>query len=145
LRFDLFALRDELRAAVIAGEAPQNKWFEYLDTTITKSIDNIQHLNIWEIGGLVLNHGHDESLVQAYLRLLDALAEPGNERLAQIYGRLVGLNATFLAGRHRVTVATVLGLAGMATRTAKVIDRCRKRIELVLSGAPETSTLLRYC
>lgn len=144
LRFDLFALRDELRAAAITGEAPLNQWFEYLDTTLTKSIDNIESLNLWEAMALLIAHGRDASIQRAYDRLLAALRQPENRKLAEIHGKLVSVHGQFLASRHRGPMVTIVGLAKLAVSTDRLIDRCRDRIERILASAPETSTLLRY-
>jgi len=144
LRFDLFALRDELRRAAILGEAPLNQWFEYLDTTITKTIDNIESLNFWEISTLMVAHGSDKSILKAYDRLVSELQRQENWKLAEIYSNFINLNVKFLVRRHRGPVVTFTALAKIVVRADNLIDRCSDLVRRVLASAPETSTLLRY-
>lgn len=108
MRFKLFALRDELRLAAIQGQAPYGRWFEYLDTTITKFIDNLQDINVWEISAFGLSHLGDESIALAWQDLEAALAKDENRKLAEIYEKTTNCVLNFLVLRHKTTVGISL-------------------------------------
>lgn len=133
-RFDLFALRDELRAAVIAGKVPKDNWFEYLDTTITKAIDHIDGANMYEMFALVVGHLHDREILEAYSKFLVTIQEERNAELLRIYSKYIALHVRFLGKRHRAVKKLFLQT-----------DRSLKAVKRVLTSSPERSTLLRYC
>lgn len=136
LRFQLFALRDELRLAVINGEAPDNKWFEYLDTTLTKAIDHIQEINLWEALALLSIYKKDKSVLHAQAGLLSALQERENEKISEVYYKLLKTLAGFIMERHAILKAFVVG--------SVIIARTVNKLAKVVTTAPETSTLLEY-
>lgn len=139
-RFKLFALRDKLRNAAIAGEVPENKWFEYLDTTITKSIDNLSGLTVWEVGGLFAAYRHDESVLRAQSALFKALAQEENHDLGLIYGELVYRIGEVLFLRHLCTRYMMYAVVFAASRTQGL----KKKFAQIVTVAPETSTLTQY-
>lgn len=139
-RFKLFALRDELRDGVINGTLPENKWFEYLDTTITKAIDLLPTITAWEALGLVLRYKDDSAVQHAQLTLIEALGEDENKGLANIYAKFVICIAEFLFRRH-------LGIRFGMTALVQVVGRARglkNKVAEIVTVAPETSTLNQY-
>jgi hypothetical protein len=139
-RFKLFALRDKLREAAIAGEAPENKWFEYLDTTITKSIDMLPRLTVWEVLGLVVAYREDESVIHAQTTLFQALGLEENRKLAEIYGELVVRIGEVLFRRHLATRYMMYAVVFVVRRA----QGFKKRAAEIVTVAPETSTLMQY-
>lgn len=139
-RFKLFALRDELRDGVIDGSLPDNKWFEYLDTTITKAIDLLPTITAWEALGLVLRYKNDSAVQHAQLMLIEALGKDENKGLATIYAKFVMCIAEVLFRRH-------LGIRFSMTALIQVVGRARglkKKVAEIVTVAPETSTLNQY-
>jgi len=139
-RFKLFALRDELRDGVINGTLPENRWFEYLDTSITKAIDLLPTIAVWEVFGLVLRYKNDSTVRHAQLTLIDALSEDENQGLSDIYAKFVVCIAELLFQRH-------LGIRVGMTAVVHVVGRTRglkKRFAEIVTVAPETSTLNQY-
>lgn len=139
-RFKLFALRDELRMAAIENTVPQNKWFEYLDTTLTKAIDKLPRFTAWEALALYVSHRRDPSISKALRYLDEALEQSENRRLAHFYNMFVLCLIEFLFERHIATSYTMLAIAQVASRVMTLRDR----LVTILTAAPETSTLQQY-
>lgn len=139
-RFKLFALRDELRMAAIEEAIPQNRWFEYLDTTLTKAIDKLPRFTAWEALALYVNHRHDLSISEAVRCLDEALEQSENSGLAEFYDKFVLCLVEFLFERHIVTSHTMLAIANVASGVLTIRDRLVR----ILTAAPETSTLQQY-
>jgi hypothetical protein len=139
-RFKLFELRDELRMAAIDETIPQNQWFEYLDTTLTKAIDKLPRFTAWEAFALYVSHRHDPGLIAAVRHLDEALRQPENEGLQRFYNKFVFRLIEFLFERHIITSYTMLGVANVGIGVLTLRDRLVK----ILTAAPETSTLQEY-
>ena len=140
MRFKLFALRDELRAGVIAETLPENKWFEYLDTSITKAIDLLPTITAWETVALVLRYQNDPEVQHAQTTLLTALSEEENEKLNEIYINFVLCIVEILFRRHVGIRYGMKGLAKIVVSTRGFIKTAAK----IITVAPETSTLTQY-
>ncbi len=140
VRFKLFALRDELRSAAVSGDVPKNRWFDYLDTSITKSIDVLPHLNVWEALALMYSYANDESVLDAQLELGKALEQEENQGLKKIYGMYLRYMVDLLVDRHKTSGSVVMGLAQMMGRVLNLTQK----LAAILTSAPETSTLLKY-
>jgi len=95
MRFKLFALRDELRRGIIEESVPHNQWTEYLDTTLTKTIDALQEINVWEALALVASYRNDSLILQPQKNLEAALKQKENAKTKQIYDKYVLLSRTF--------------------------------------------------
>lgn len=140
-RFKLFALRDELRETAIKGETEENQWFEYLDTTITKAIDELASVSLWEAFVLILMNRHNKTIAEAQIKLFEALAQEENQKLAEIYRKFVWCLGTFLFDRHLAVRLTVF--AGLYTLES--VKKERDRLVKTITTSPQTSTLLKYC
>lgn len=139
-RFRLFALRDELRRGGFSGAAPQNKWFEYLDTTITKAIDVLPHINAWEALALLAAYAKDKSVWAAHIELSEALEQPENHALSEVYDKYLDCIVDLLAERHRTSGRVLVTTARAVGRMAHL----KNRLAEIITIAPETSTLLNY-
>ncbi len=140
MRFKLFALRDELREGVISGTTPENNWFEYLDTSITKAIDLLPTITVWEALALVLRYRNDEEVQRAQMTLFEALSREENKKLAEIYGEFVVCIVEVLFRRH-------IGIRYGMTAAAKIVvsaKEFKKKAAQIVTVAPETSTLSHY-
>jgi hypothetical protein len=139
-RFGFFALRDELRLAAIDGEVPHNRWFDYLDTSITKAIDALPHINAWEALALLYNHSDDESIIRAQQELYEALAREENQGLKKIYTNYLICILELLVERHRTLGRVAFNVVRMRGRVVNLKDKLAK----IFTVAPETSTLLEH-
>lgn len=137
-RFKLFALRDKLRHAAICGDVPYNRWFAYLDTSLTKSIDVLPQISVWEALALVYSYRNNKSLLKAQLELLAALAQEENRQLAEVYKEYLVCLTTLLVKRHRAAGYTAMALA----RVVGGVTNLKGRLAAIFTIAPETSTLL---
>jgi hypothetical protein len=142
-QFRLFKLRDDLRAAVTSGDVHPANWvFEYLDSSITRSIDALPGLHIWRVLGLMVTHRPDRVAIAARQdNLRRELAKDKNRILAQMYMRYVGEMGLFLIRRH----STFQWCAKTAIRCLNVgryVKHFWQNVREFLTEAPETSTLL---
>jgi hypothetical protein len=140
MRFKLFAVRDELREGVINGVIPENKWFEYLDTSITKAIDLLPTITAWEVLGLGWRYKNDPEILQAQVALFEALGKEENEKLAETYGKFLGCIVELLFRRH---VAIRYGMTGIVLGVKRA-QEFKKNSAQIITVAPETSTLIHY-
>jgi hypothetical protein len=140
MRFKFFALRDELREGVIDGSLPENKWFEYLDTSITKAIDLLPTITAWEALALVLRYRNDPQVEQAQIALLSAFSEEENQNLAMIYGKFVAHIVEILIRRHIGIRYGMMGLAKIVVGARGFKEKAAK----IITVAPETSTFRHY-
>jgi len=99
-RFELFAFRDELRLALIKGEANPSRWFDYLDTTLTKSIDCLDDINLWESLALIAVYSKNTAIKAAIEKQHAALSDPANHRLVELQSQYTACLASFLTERH---------------------------------------------
>ncbi|HEX7723891.1 MAG TPA: hypothetical protein VF397_17140 [Pyrinomonadaceae bacterium] len=140
MRFKFFALRDELRDGVVTGTLPENKWFEYLDTSITKAIDLLPTITAWETVALVLRYKNDPTVQHAQTTLLAALSEQENQKLNEVYIKFVLCIVEVLFRRHVGIRYGMKGLAKVVVSTRGFVRTAAKMITV----APETSTLTQY-
>jgi hypothetical protein len=140
MRFKFFALRDELREGVIDGSLPENKWFEYLDTSITKAIDLLPTITAWEALALVLRYRNDPDVQQAQLALLTAFSQDENQKLARIYSTFVSHLVELLFRRH---IGIRFGMMGLA-KTVVSARGFKEKAAKIITVAPETSTFTHY-
>lgn len=140
-RFKLFKIRDELRRNAIRGQLETNKWFDYLDTSLTKTIDQLPKLTIWQAFILFVHYKDDEQILNAERELMKALDEEGNEKLSELYSNYLLSVAEFIFTRHR---SMRLSFKVLAKATGGLM-KLKNEMAKIISAAPETSTLLKYC
>jgi hypothetical protein len=141
-QYALFAIRDDLRERAMENPKIAANWvFQYLDSTIAKSISLLPALSIWQIFGLFMTHRGDNSVEQLRAKLEFEYKKPQNQEFKKIEERLIETIGEFLIGRH--ILALVLSVSALVLPIALVqtIQRIRRRsLELVVES-PETSTL----
>ena len=135
-RFGFFAIRDDLRRLGRDGSVPQDRWFAYMDTTLTRSTVAIERIHLWN--------------AIAYMRVCDfrkiERAEKNRARamkklpaLADIHSRYGECVKNLIRERHKL-LWQVLDVVGRGIFT---VARARARMLQVTNG-PETSALLEY-
>jgi hypothetical protein len=147
-RYQLFALRDALRSQMASGEIEDDPWFDYLDSTITKTIGYLHRINIWEGAALYLTHRNDPLLRAASNELLQVLREPQKEAFATLYQDYVVTVARFLVNRHYVITGIFRESGRLSLDTLGMIPKVwqiKEDLAKLVSVAPETSTLIHYC
>jgi len=140
-RFRLYALRDDLRECVMDGRISANNWvFQYLDSSIAKTIDFLGNLTLWTAVANVEKHRHDERLARASFHLENELKKTENECLSGVRDGYVESLMTFFKERHptmellswNVFVVMVIGA---------VVLRKLRTLVVLQTESPETSTL----
>src|SRR5712672_2966688 len=87
-RFRMFAARDLLRRKLYIGETADDRWFVYMDTTLTKSIEAVEVINIWEAIAIWKQFGEgDEETKRARQALHEELAR--NPALREVHDSYV--------------------------------------------------------
>jgi hypothetical protein len=139
----LFEVRDHLREGVIKGEVDPTHWvFQYLDSTLVKTIDTLDTLTFWRVLGIALSRTHTTS-VKA-LQVLDVeLEKPYNEYLRKVYGMYNGILFLFLLDRHPVLRTLLIGMFRLAHFGGR-IQGWFKRITSITASSSETSTLADF-
>src|SRR5271156_2295121 len=141
-QYALFAIRDGLREQAMGDPKVAKNWvFQYLDSTIAKSISLLPSLSIWQIFGLYMTHRSDDSAERLRAKLEFEYKKPQSQQFKIVEEKLIETMGEFLIGRH--ILALVLSVSALVLPLALVegIQRIRRRsLELVVES-PETSTL----
>lgn len=140
-RFRLFGIRDELRNAAIDGRLERDNWFEYFDTTLTKIIDLLPILSVWQIATMLFHYRNDRTSERHIQELTSFLDQDENEEFRRLYSRFAKVVGAFLIRRHRI-MGTLLRVIGKAADGASNVKQDATQI---VATAPETSTFLTYC
>ena len=136
-KFELFAIRDDLRRAERTGAVPRGRWFSYMDTTLTRCAASIEELTVWH--------------AFAYLFVIDIPKMRTAERnlaaamldlpeLAALHRRYAACIANLVRQRH----ALLWRIIGLVARLFGAAAICRAKVLTALEGSPQTSTLLVY-
>lgn len=136
-QYRLYALRDELREAAMDGEVNPRDWvFEYLDSSLAKTIDTLPHVSLWQALALWVAYHHSSAIAMADEQLQRELSKAGNERYGKILSAYQGALFSYLMDRHlifRALVANLLLLRMLVDKAAAVQTK-----------APATSTLVEF-
>jgi hypothetical protein len=140
-RFRLFAIRDELRLAVMEEEIANDKWFDYLDTSLTKMVDLLPKLSLWQLVVLMVHYRNDQRMMRGNEELMEFVQDKDNKRFSELFGKYLLVVGEFLFRRHRVISLFFVG----ALRTAKRVTTAKEEAAAIVATAPETSTFFNYC
>jgi hypothetical protein len=141
-QYALFAVRDDLREQAMRDPKVAMNWvFQYLDSTIAKSISLLPALSIWQILGLFMTHRNDASVEKLRVRLEHEYEKPQNQEFKKVEERLIDTIGEFLIGRHILALVLSVSALVLPFAVVQTIQRIRRRsLELVVES-PETSTL----
>lgn len=132
-RFELFEIRDELRRRGRNGQVHENKWFSYMDTTLTRALMSMEFLSIWHAIAF-LWVADEKRIIEAVQIRAQALDEM--PALAELYDRYGKCLWKLMRERHAL-LWKVFGVI-------EVVLGWRRKVVTALDAAPETSTLLEY-
>ncbi len=136
-QYRLYALRDALREAAIAGKVNPRSWvFGYLDSSIAKTIDRLPQISLWQGLALYLAYKHDAETIEAGARLTGELKKPENGTFSDIYVMYQAIIITYLMDRHIIFRLFIKNLL--------LLRRGIQAAARVQTKAPATSTLLEY-
>src|SRR6185503_4981148 len=81
-QFRLYALRDELRELAMCEQVKPDNWvFQYLDSSIAKTIRVLPHLSLWRAWFIIVFSKPDPGLKARSHQLHLAFAKAENKRL----------------------------------------------------------------
>ncbi len=135
-RFAFFAIRDDLRRLGRNGVIPQNPWFAYMDTTLTRSTTAVERIHLWN--AIAYLRACDYQLIE-HAEKKRALAMKKLPALADIHSRYGESVRNLIRERHTL-LWQVLDIVG---RGILKVARARARMLRVTNGL-ETSALLEY-
>jgi hypothetical protein len=136
-KFELYAIRDDLRRAERQRVVPGGRWFSYMDTTLTKAAASIERLTVWH--ALAYLRVSDFSMMQEAERNRATAMEEFPE-LAALHRRYAECVARLVRERHALLWSIMRVVAHLFV--AFVVWRAR--VLTALQGSPQTSTLLVY-
>ena len=140
-RFRLYSLRDHLREAAMNEEFKSNNWvFQYLDSSIAKSIDILPTISVWRAIVLLSFARRSEKQKICFESLMRELEKEENAALLKFYLHYMAELGLFITRRHD-TIYFALFSVFKITNGTKWLKSKLRLIKEVLSVAPETSTL----
>ena len=143
-QFRLYALRDEVRAAVMRGEIQANNWvFQYLDSSLAKTINALPSVSFWRVGSMVVFSPYEPKLKIRLDHLFGELRKPENEALTKIYLHYLAEVGFFLSRQHSNLWMVVSGVFRLLKLGKWLKEKFRLAKE-ILTAAPETSTLPEF-
>ena len=143
-RFKLYALRDALRESAVRGDIKSSNWvFQYLDSSIAKSIDVLPRVSIWRAAVMTVFKRKDAKHAILVDHLWRELAKPENTQLKKVFLHYVAETGYFIACRHDTVYFFVSTLFRMI-KCSKWLNSKYKVIKYAVTTAPETSTLYQY-
>jgi hypothetical protein len=144
-QFRLYALRDALRECAMSGKVDAKNWvFQYLDSSIAKTIRVMPGLSLWRVLVMMLVHrSGDESIRKCQEQLKGELEKSENEPLARIHLHYMGLVGFFLFERHSSLSTPVRGIF-RAVKAGQFLRAQWRKAKEFLTEAPETSTLPEF-
>jgi hypothetical protein len=144
-QYKFFALRDELREYAMEDPKIAQNWvFQYLDSTIARTIKVLPRISIWYVIGLWLAYRKDRRLDRAQRHLEQEYRKAKNQKHKELEEKCVNTLASFMLSRHIIlTVVSVLALVLPAACGVAIREARRRSLELVVES-PETSTLLSF-
>jgi GH15 family glucan-1,4-alpha-glucosidase len=146
-QYRLYELRDQLREAAMNKEVDPKSWlFEYLDSTLSKTIDNIGALSLINVLIWGILPREDQQVIAAREKLQQELSDPVNGILPRFYTSYIGAIAATLWARHallRFATKRMIELSYIKSAIEKMRDAWRDILSNQTQN-PELSTL-RQC
>ncbi|MCG8606200.1 hypothetical protein MJD09_14590 [bacterium] len=147
-RYKLFALRDKLRLYAIDSGVHKETWaFNYLDTSISKTIAALPRLSIWMVAYILLTYRIEPQHNQL---LANELSKDENIKLRAIHNKFAITIGSFLVDRHRVLTASTRMLVWLL-ETAKAdawvnyLKKMWTSVRKRITESSQVSTLQQTC
>jgi hypothetical protein len=146
-QYRLFALRDELRAHIIANPELTKSWvFAFLDSTITKLVTLLPTLSIWKMISLLFMYRNSQRMRVHRANLEREYKKPENAKFEQIELKLMAVMGKYIEKRHAAMLGVLNFLIFKVLKNmVTAVQNVRKDSLVVTVEAPETSTLNEHC
>lgn len=136
-RYRVYALRDKLRQKAIDGKISPHSWvFDYLDSSFSKIIGQLDTLSIYKVGVLAILHKKDKGMQRFRKKISAELRK--NEELDSIYQDYGKLLFEFFVERHKTTRVCFASIIGFF-RAASKIRAYLQNLVLASRDLPETA------
>jgi hypothetical protein len=144
-QYKFFALRDELREYAMEDPKVGQNWvFQYLDSTMARTIKVLPKISIWYVLGLWLTYRKDRRIERAQNHLVREYKKPKNQKHKELEEKCMATLANFMLSRHiGLVILSALVIVLPAAVGAGIRQIKRRSLELVVES-PETSTLLTF-
>lgn len=140
--YRLFALRDELRECAIKEDTVAKNWvFQYLDSTIARSIKLMPRFSIWFVLGLLIAYRKNSRLEKLRTQLRNECEKPKNLELKRIEASLTAILGEYIVKRHILLLFISVIVVFLPVKLAQTITQLKKRSLELMVESPETSTL----
>jgi len=145
-KFGLFEIRDVLRDAAIDAEIPYSPWFDYMDTTLTRTIDSLKAVNPWMAVGYALTHRNNPAAQNGQRELQEVLRRAENKKLARVYAMYTECIGKFLKARFPVSwpLAAIIFSVLIKEQNHKSVQEEEQKLAPVFSFSADTSTFSEY-
>lgn len=144
-QYRLYKLRDDLRELAMRGEVKPENWvFQYLDSTIAKTISVLPELHLWRVAAMTIWSNRDkEASGQRTRQLHSELQKQKNSELRKMHEQYTSELAYFLIQRHSTLRFTATNLVRIR-RVSLLKRKWATLFKAVLATSPETSTFPEY-
>jgi hypothetical protein len=146
-RYKFFALRDKLRELAIEGKIKKQNWeFNYLDSSLCKTVNQLSNINLIDAFYIHLKHKNDPKK-EKFKQHLNLILEKDKE-FSKIYSQYGVLLVQYICRRHLViTMSIGVGLFSIIT-SIEYFNRIAFRFKQLIKEmreTPENSTAHQYC
>ncbi|HEY2392670.1 MAG TPA: hypothetical protein VGK22_15960 [Candidatus Angelobacter sp.] len=139
-RYKLYALRDKLRKRAVSHPEFGKGWlFDYLDSTIAKTIVLLPSFSVWRLA--FIDVSHHEKLKELNHKLEIERSKPYNRGLESILQEFAEQINKFLFHRHWLLSKTVKAVSATSSLIRNWLIAWKHRSVSTALVAPETSTL----
>lgn len=144
-QLDLYRLRDRLRTEAIEGKIKANDWFfDYMDSSICKTIEEVSSLNIFSIILLYLKNRKNERIISFRRKVNESLNK--NQDAKKLYAEYGLITLNYIIKKHyiiKIIVYLLHNIIESVSFLSKGVKSAYSMVEGVRSY-PETSTVSQY-
>ena len=147
-RFGLFEIRDVSRDAAINEEIPYSNLFDYMDTTLTRTLDSVEVINPWMALGYSFIHRNDPGVKAGRREFKKTLQRHENRKIARVYALYTECMGKFLKARYPISLplaAMIFALFDWEQESdMDSVEEEERKLIPFFSFSPETSTFSEY-
>lgn len=145
-KYEFYRLRDKLRQYAIEGKIDSQNWmFSYLDTSISKTVANIERINFFTSILLYRKHKKD-TIVNFFAKKVDDGVKK-NPYFKEIFTEYGAITFNLVLRKHywlhlnlKLGIWSVMGLSKIVSHITNYVKYTSQAIRVV----PETSSMTSY-
>ena len=143
-RYQLFALRDELRNKAIEDRSARGWLFRYLDSTITKTISILPEVSLWRLLVLYAIHKDDASIQGIAERVEAESRMPQNKDFLTLRDKYIKSIGSYIHQRHKLFIFAVTQFSVFSHGIKAWSDKWKQRSRNLILTSPEMSTIQEF-